>query len=171
MSSENLPRELPPPPTLEDRTVRRLRDEGLLDMPARVRSPRRTWRRLAAAVVVFAAGAASGMWVSGRDASVPQPRFLLLLHGASTAAGDEEQTAVAAYREWAVALRNQGRYVAGERLGAQAAVVPEGGDTADAVQGYFVVSATSLDDAAVVAASMPHVARGGRVVVRPIDTP
>jgi hypothetical protein len=39
------------------------------------------------------------------------------------------------------------------------------------VQGFFVVSAASLEEAAAVARSSPHVRDGGRIVVRPIDTP
>ena len=41
----------------------------------------------------------------------------------------------------------------------------------DQLQGFFIVSGADLDDAANVARSSPHVQAGGRVIVRPIDTP
>jgi hypothetical protein len=100
-----------------------------------------------------------------------RPRFLLLLHGSEAPGGDEARV-VAAYRAWAGDLREQGRFVTGERLGGAAVAVPApvaSSVAAAEVQGYFVVSASDLEDATLVARSCPHVARGGRIVVRPID--
>jgi hypothetical protein len=170
MEPEDLPREIAPPPDLEERSVARLRREGLL-RPATGRAP--WWASAAAAVLLFAAGAWSGvMWANARTADVPRsPRFLLLLHGAASSPGEEARTAQA-YGAWAARLRNQGRAITGERLGPQAVVVPPApAPDAGALQGYFVVSAADLADAIAVAEASPHVARGGQVIVRPIDTP
>jgi hypothetical protein len=168
MTSEQLPREVIPPPSLENRVVARLHAAGLLKTERRSR-----WAvQVAAAIVIFAAGAASGaLWSPPQHDQSSEPRFVLLLRGATTASPQDEQTAVMAYRTWAGALREQGRSVAGERLGRDAALVPAGGAVQDPVQGYFIISAASLDDAIAVARSAPHVARGGHIEVRPIDTP
>jgi hypothetical protein len=54
-------------------------------------------------------------------------------------------------------------------LGSAAVAVPsEPADTGD-VRGFFVISAATLEEATAVARSCPHTARGGRVIVRPID--
>jgi hypothetical protein len=168
MDIEQLPREVMPGADLEDRTTARLQAAGLIRRPAHPR-----WWQLAAALVIFAAGAASGVaWVgAGQEPAAGQPRFLLVLLGGTTQTVDEEARAVNAYRAWARQLHDAGRYVTGERLSAQAVAVPGGEVPADAMQGYFIVSAATLADAVSVASTAPHVARGGRIVVRPIDTP
>ncbi len=168
----DLPREVAPPPPLEDRVVAALSREGLVRAtPAMFR---RAWTPWAAAVLVFAAGALAGaMWDGGAATTAPgQPKFLLLLEGGERVSGEEETRTVEAYRAWAGGLSAAGRFITGERLASGAAVVP-GADVADAgrVQGYFIVSARDLADAAAVAEASPHVARGGRIIVRPIDTP
>ncbi len=79
-----------------------------------------------------------------------------------------------AYRAWARAQRAAGREISGERLAPDGRVVAPGVTTTperDDLQGFFVISGASLDDAAAVARSSPHVQAGGRVLVRAIDTP
>jgi hypothetical protein len=168
----DVPRELPPPPSLEDRVVAALSAEGLVRGTST--TSRRMWMQAAAAAVFFLVGALAGAnWSSRVTPTAPdQPRFLLLLEGGETPPGEEERRAVEAYRAWAGGLRDGGRFITGERLAAAAAVVPDAAlDDAEDVQGYFVVSANDLADAAAVAKASPHVARGGRIIVRPIETP
>lgn len=167
-----LTRDLPIPPGLEDRTVAALRSSGLLgSSPV---PPVWGWLRLAASIALFAAGAVAGAaWSAPADDAAPgQPRFLLLLQGGPSLDAAEEAQTAERYRAWAGGLAREGRFINGERLAAQAIAVP--GVTvpgADEVQGFFIVSAVDLADAVSVAQSSPHVARGGRVIVRPIDTP
>jgi hypothetical protein len=182
MNFEQLPREITPPDDLEDRTVAALYQQGLLHSIAPEARPGRrqrvpgapaAWRRIAAAMVIFAAGAWSGAaWNTPAGSPEPgAPRFLLLLEGASTVSAADESRVFEEYRAWAGQLRRGGRFVSGERLGAASIAVPTGNaDGVDQVQGYFVVSANDLRDAVAVAESSPHVARGGLVRVRPIDT-
>ena len=170
MIGEQLPPDVTPDSSLEDRVVETLAREQLLKR-SRPSAASRGWQ-LAAAAVLFAAGAVAGTaWHRASQPVVTQPRYLLLLHGASTASAADERNAVAAYRAWATRLAGEGRYVTGERLSAESRVVPPGGSATDPVQGYFIVSAASLGDAIAVAETAPHVARGGHIVVRPIDTP
>jgi hypothetical protein len=166
MSIESLPGDVPPPPGLEDRTAARLRSEGWLSGSSRHRW---RWLNVAAGLVLFVAGAASGaMFASEPEIAPGQARYLLMLHGAPTASADDEQRAVAAYRAWAMRLRDEGRFVNGARLGTNGVVLPYGQED-DPVQGYFVVSAASFEEAVAIARTAPHLARGGRVVVRMID--
>jgi hypothetical protein len=125
----------------------------------------------AAAVLLFLSGVAVGRASNAADApTVPaEQRFLLLLQGGSTASdAAEEARVVAEYREWAVRLRREGRFVTGERLANGGAAVPEQAPESDSLRGYFVISGESMDDAIQVARSCPHTSRGGRVVVRAI---
>jgi hypothetical protein len=165
MDTGQLSPDVAPPDELEERTVARLRREGLL-------RARRRWPLVAAAVVIFAAGVAAGAgWRNPGSPSATDPRFLLLLHGAGTAGGEDERLTVEAYRAWAAKLRHEGRVVTGERLSRNSVAVPSDAVNAEPLGGFFIVSAASLADAVAVAESAPHVARGGHIVVRPIDTP
>ena len=164
MDTGQLSPDVAPPDGLEERTVARLRREGLL-------RARRRWPLAAAAVVIFASGVAAGAGWRDPNPSATDPRFLLLLHGEGTAGGEDERSAVEAYRAWAATLRQQGRFVTGERLSRDSVAVPSGSANDEPVGGFFIVSAASLADAVAVAESAPHVGRGGHIVVRPIDTP
>ena len=66
---EALPRERQPDRSLEERTVRALRAEGLIQRPAVLRLPLPAWGWLAAsaaAVVLFVGGFALGSWLEAR---------------------------------------------------------------------------------------------------------
>ncbi len=159
---------LTPAPTLEDRVVARLAARGF------VRRGRRRWLDAAAAAVLLAAGAGLGtMW--SRPAADPRPAYLLLLYPGESKVLDSQAEAATAreYGAWAGRLRADGHAITGERLADGAETVPVAGAGADgaAVQGFFVVSAGSVAEAAEIARTSPHVARGGTVVVRAIDTP
>jgi hypothetical protein len=149
------PRDVPPPPGLEERTVSALRRERLLN-PASEGASRR-WQYVAAAAI-FAAGLVLGRTSTPPVVMAPgvsSSPFLLLLEGGPVAATPAEETrTVEEYRAWAVKLRDEGRDVSGERL--------------NNVRGFFVISAASLEEATALAEASPHARRGGRVIVRPI---
>jgi hypothetical protein len=162
-----------PPAALEDATVRRLAEAGLLGRR------RAGWRvRLAAAaaaLALFALGVAVGSR-RGSPGTTPAsgtPRFVLLLYDApdEKALTDAQMEArVAEYRSWARGVRASGREIAGEKLEPQALPLgpPEGAGTGWPLGGYFVISAKDLDAAVDVARSCPHLKHGGRVEVRAI---
>ena len=165
-----LPRELAPPPDLEHRTVVALREAGLV----RARDPRRRALQAAAAVLLFVSGVAIGRTTASTFPADDHsgPRFLLLLHGGPSATSDREEAAlVDEYRGWAVGLRQSGRFVSGERLTDVAAIAPTASlpDVED-LRGFFIISATGLDEALAMARTCPHARRGGHVVVRPIHS-
>lgn len=167
---DSLPKELPPPRELEDRVVAGLKQRSLLR--PRSQSP---WLNAAAAVFLLASGFGIGRMTSQIE-TTPAPaapqRYMLLLTNGDTSGDDAARAA--RYGQWAVEQRSAGREISGERLAASGmAVRPDGESQALdlAVQGFFIVSASSLEDAAAVARSSPHVRDGGTVIVRPIDTP
>jgi hypothetical protein len=157
-----------PAPALEDRVVAGLAARGF------IHRGRRGWVDAAAAAVLIATGVGLGT-VWSRPAADPRPAYLLLLYPGASPVLDSQAEAAAAreYGAWAGRLRAEGHAITGERLADGAESVPAAGAAADgaAVQGFFVVSAGSAAEAAEIARSSPHVARGGTVVVRAIDTP
>src|SRR5687768_13932628 len=96
-----LPRELAPGAALEERTVARLRQAGLLRPP-----PRSRWWMAAAAVAIFFGGVAAGRAWAPSPLALDQPRFMLLLHGDVAGAEVDEMTLVEEYRAWAASLRS-----------------------------------------------------------------
>jgi hypothetical protein len=169
---DRLPADLPPPPSLEARVFDALARDGVGGRTASRRT-RPWWRDAAAAVVLLALGAGAGMlWA--RPGVDGRPRYLLLLYPGTAPALDSaaERAAAREYGAWAARLRRDGRRVSGERLADGGEVVPAGAAAPDlALQGYFVISADSADDARRLAEASPHARRGGIVVVRAIDTP
>jgi hypothetical protein len=166
MDFDRLPRELDPPRELEDRTVAALRRGGLL------RSSRRRvqgWVMAAASLLLFLGGVAAGRALDRPAAPDDRPRFVLLLMDSPAAESTEaELRIVEAYRQWARSLRDDGRFVSGARLDDRSAGVPAIREGAEKLEGYFVISASSFDEAVSVAKTCPHAARGGRIVVRPV---
>jgi hypothetical protein len=165
-----LPRSVQPDPALEDRVVIALRANNLLGE----RNPTPRYWRNAAAAALFVAGVAAGYW-SGTFAAPPLaappgPVFALLLYGEpSIEGGATEAQLVEEYGRWAGAIREAGHYITGERLNETTrtigAALPEGAP----VRGFFLVSATNLEEAVALARSCPHVRRGGQIIVRPVD--
>ncbi len=172
-----LPRAESAPSDVEERIVSVLRARGL------IRSARgRTRARLAAVaagLVLLLAGFGLGRLpapVAGEPA--PGPRFaLFLLRGEERLPErpDEEAGRVAEYRAWARSLAEGGRFVRGEKLEDRAATL--GGAAGGAppvpeeeIRGFFIVGASSFDEALAIARQCPHLRHGGRILVRPIAT-
>lgn len=112
---------------------------------------------------------------TSRDSSSGLPRYLLLLYEDGTYRADAPMaTIIAEYAGWADSLRRAGELEAGEKLGDQALVLgPEPAADAslpsDFPTGFFIVRAPDLERARRIAASSPHVQRGGRIALRPIE--
>jgi hypothetical protein len=131
-------------------------------------------RAAVAAAVLFVAGYAVGnaRHTNGRSESeLSGPRFAFLLYdaneGASSAA-DVEQN-----RQWAMGVRREGHSISGEKLGAFSAELgaPSTSSAGNVpLQGFFVVSARNEAEALAIARSSPHFKRGGRLIVREIDS-
>jgi hypothetical protein len=124
----------------------------------------------AAGVALFALGATAGALGRGIANERPPairtaPHFALLLYDEAPAAGVEEM------RQWAVALRERGHYVTGEKLAPSGMIVGarETLPASHSLTGFFVVSAATVEEAESIARSSPHVRRGGRIVVQPIE--
>jgi hypothetical protein len=156
-----------PPPELEARVARSLRERGLI---GRRRPSLRPWLAAAAAILIFIAGYATSN-VRRADAGVEpaaELRFALLLYESPTPGVAIDD--VGEHQDWARQLAADGHEVSGEKLGVTTAALPETpAPGSDALQGFFVISARDAGEAVAIARSSPHFRNGGRVVVRAID--
>lgn len=172
------------PPTLEERVVASLRATATLrSIPAR-----RQWRGavvgglLAASLGFFLLGRATARSVATAG-SVPGTKWMLLLYEDASFQGPapgQEQAYVEEYRRWAAAIRREGAMLDGAELSPGGAVLEAGLERARPAEleaagagrltGYFVVAASSLEEAARIAASCPHLKYQGRIAIKPLGS-
>jgi len=162
-----------PPPGLEDRVVARAAGRGLVDRGTDRTRRRASWARVAIAAAALAALFAAGALVGSRLAApaAPEgPRYVFLLYEGP--GFDASGNVAEEYVEWVVRMRERGRVVDGEELGAGARVghPPDAATAGPFVRptGYFVVEARDPEEAEAIAREHPHVRRGGVIEVRPI---
>jgi hypothetical protein len=111
------------------------------------------------------------------------PNFMLFLHQRTSDADlsrDEMTRMINEYSAWATKMRDDGRYVASNKLTDDAGKIlrPKGGkvvttdgpyaETKEIVGGYFCIKAASYDEAVKVAETCPHLKYGGEIEVRMI---
>jgi len=164
---DRLPREMTPPAALEDRVVAALARTGS------IRSHRPAWLLpVAAGFLLLMAGFGAGRLVPTIGSVPPTERYLLLLYGADAASASEEQVRVAEYRAWASVQQQAGRLLVAEKLSDEARVFGPGASAPASGRGpagFFLIRASTPEEAAAVAASCPHLSYGGTVVVRRVD--
>jgi hypothetical protein len=164
-----LPREAAPPPHLEDRVVAELHRAGLLRSGRTGTSGRRRiFLRVAAAILVLAAGVLLGRLTARPEPSPGGQSYLLLLYGDASQSGRNEQALFAEYGAWAGELRRRRQLIAAERLRPERRVVGNAaGMSTAAPVGFFLIRADSFESAAATAAECPHIKYGGTIVIRP----
>ncbi|MDX1517271.1 MAG: VOC family protein [Woeseiaceae bacterium] len=195
----SLPTEIEPPKALEDRVVRSLIDQGLIE-----RGPVATrrgigWRAVRASLAAAACFAlvGVGVWI-GRGTGDPVPTSLtgaetdlyaLLLFetdGYDRPVGAEALTRYGEYSQWIAQAAARNQFVTGEDLEADHGwlLAPaDGGVTvrpSPAVEGtpplsgVLFIRADTPDEALEIARRLPHLRHGGTVIMQktiPTDTP
>ena len=167
------------PNDLEERIVASLRDRGAL-------RPAGAWSRrwylgglIAASLVAFLIGRTSTP--AGGPEPTAEPRWMLLLYEDEMFQGPapgREADYVEEYRAWAAGLGRQGTLVDGAELIPGGRFLEPDGTTgvsgdlplagAGRLTGYFVIRAPTLDAAAAIATTSPHLAHRGRIAIRPM---
>jgi hypothetical protein len=158
-----------PPRALEQATVARLKERGLLS-PPRVRS---LWLLAAAAgIALFGAGVLVGHRRPEAPSSAAGPRFVLFLYDAPSEpelSDAQMQERVSEYRNWAIRLREGGAEIRGEKLKTEGRRLGSASPGEAPLGGYFIVSAKDWSAAMEIARSCPHVKHGGTIEVREIE--
>ncbi len=184
MEFDALPRELDPPPGLEDRVISALNRRNLLDRPVAGRRPSFS----GAAGLALAACLASlivgiGVGRTTVESELPRASFILFLHEGPEFEPFTETNfsdRFSDYNRWVARTRESGHFITGEQLDQTGRVVVPGGaepsvedrvpSVADGdMLGMFFIRAQDYDEAMTVAMTLPHLAYGGRVVVRRVD--
>lgn len=173
----SLPRELVPPKGLEARVVAALRERDHL---AAARSWPNPWR-LGGTVAAGLAVLLAGFWLGrhrgrlGQPLSVPS--YLLMARESADFNRERwtEARLVDEMRVWARRRIGVGRFVIGEKLDRDGWIVTPSRvagmsplDLQDAVGGFFVIAASSDEEALDIARSCPVLRHGGSVELRRI---
>ena len=159
-----------PPAELEARVVDALRARGLIRSPR----PRRRWRSAAAALAALAIGVGLGRATAhraGGAAEAPARTFMLLLYpgtGLDPSPGAESRR-VEEYGVWARGLAQEGRMIRGEKLKDGARLFGNAAPYASLLQGFFLIRASTLEEAEEVARTCPHRGHGGTIALREVD--
>ncbi len=138
-----------------------------------------TGLKAAAVVGLLLAGAAMGRLLDGEAPDVTEIRagsdYILLVRGDEPDRRFPEAQLVAEYRAWANDLASRGALVGGEKLADDSGRWVSTKERSDeelhrsTVSGFFLITASSYDEAVDLARQSPHVAYGGILEVRAID--
>lgn len=111
-------------------------------------------------------------------------RFIVLARGAGMAPGmsaEDMQQMIAKYRAWTESLRDKGKLIEGEKLrGGEGKTLRRRGteiavtdgpfaESKEILGGFWVIDATSYDEAVALLRDSPHLALGGSLEVRQIE--
>jgi hypothetical protein len=172
-----LPRELPPPKGLEARVVAALRDRGWL-APARPRpNPWRLGGAVAAGLALLLAGFWLGRQEGRRSQALAVPSYLLMLRESADFNRERWSDArlVAETAAWARHQLGARHFVVGEKLDMGGWAVKPSRVAAmsplalqDPAGGFFVIAASSDQEALGIARSCPILRHGGWIEVRRI---
>ena len=181
-----LSREIQPSDALEERVVIALRHEGLIRSgSAEARHGRAGRSPLGRAAMAASLLLVSALGFAGGRMMAPEPArgdyMLILRTGATQTATlpqDEELRRFNEYSRWYRAALARGEMVAGEKLRDDASVLLTGGPPggaqvgrgpASTIEGFFLINASSDEEAERIASECPHIRYGGAIEVRKID--
>ena len=138
-----------------------------------------TGLKAAAVVGLLLAGAALGRLLGGEEPDITEIRagsdYILLVRGDEPDRRLPEAQLIAEYRAWANDLASRGALVGGEKLaddsGRWVSATERSAEelSRSNVSGFFLIRASSYDEAVDLARQSPHVAYGGILEVRAID--
>lgn len=181
---EHLRRHPVPPPELEERVVDALKANHLIQSATGgTRMKMQYAINAAIAIVALAAGLVAGQRFDGERPAPAEAaagnQYAMLLYENETYQRPEPggmEARIGEYSQWARDVAAKGKYVTGEKLTHDALLLlPDGARTRTvpaaeqgALEGFFIISADDLEEAAAIAATCPHLRYGGSVSLRRI---
>ena len=177
-----LNRQKSPPQSLEEKTIKALHSENLLKPATFTGNLFTSWTlpKLSAVgvatAIIFLLGFTFGRWPN--PALPYQSLFALLIYDDDNFEGDPKVQGQE-YENWMFNMRSSGRYATGHGLGSDGRILNAGADQIDVrnltsaesygtIGGFFVIEASSYDEAVQVASSCPHLKYSGTIEVRKI---
>ncbi len=176
---------LTPPPGLEEKTVRQLKEKKLIIL-TKSWYTNTYWMKVAAMIIALAGMFIAGLFVSNRSHSnqhplAPNPmnEYLLLLYNPDNFISGGSNH-VKEYGTWLTDLRKDGLIADGEELNDKGWIMAMRNTAINMSyqplstsqgkpSGYFVIRASSEEKALQVASSCPHLKYNGIIEVRPIQ--
>ncbi len=159
-----------PPASLYNKTVHRLKSEGLIETNTKRLSPYFRWSlAIAASVLIFIAG----RWSVTSNTINPEQAYMLLLHEDEGFNPGDPDEMFMEYALWMGKTMADGVNITGQELESDATLVDNIGNVTqiedpglDKVTGYFIVEAPSKQEAIKIAQSMPHLKYGGSIEIK-----
>jgi len=174
---ERLPRELVPPKGLEARVVAALRERGWLAAARPRPNPWRLGGAVAASLALLLAGFLLGRQGGHRGQPLAVPSYLLMLRPGADFNRERlpEARMTAETAAWARRQLGVRHFVVGEKLDMDGWLLKSSRvagmsatDLQDAPDGFFVIAASSDQEALGIARSCPFLRYGGRIELRRI---
>ena len=164
---EQLSRSQIPPATLEDKVVNNLKNNNLIMKESWLKS--RTLKiigGIAASLLLFLAG-----YQLGQPAATSGNQYMLLLHEKEGTIPPNQVEIVFEYATWMLGLIAQGHSMTGSELnpGGKWVGTRDYAREEDIISGYFMVEAGSLEEAAKISETSPHLKYGGSIEIREIN--
>ena len=114
------------------------------------------------------------------------PKYMMILHDSTTAlagmAPEEMQRIVQRYQAWSQSIAKAGKLAGGEKLRDEGGkhLTAAGGKLAvrdgmyaevkEIIGGYYIIDAADYDEAVRLSSDCPHLALGGRIELREVET-
>ncbi len=185
LAFNKLNRQKLPPQSLQEKTIKALHSENLLNPATSTRNLFTLWTlpKLSAAVIaasiLFLLGFTVAQWQIHQNTDVtPKSLFALLIYDDDNFEGDPRVQGQE-YGNWMFNMRDLGRYVTGQGLGKDGRILVAGAEQIQVrnltasesygtIGGFYVIEASSYDEAVEVASSCPHLKYNGTIEVRKI---
>ncbi len=170
---EQLSKEAQPPKELEQKIIKNLHHEGLLD-----RKPRRNtlpWAVSIAASIAFIAGIFFEKINSKEAIQInPEKGYMLILHQDDNFHPNDPTEMFEEYSRWTNKTKEAGFKITGQELKNKTIIVDKDGvsliNTSQITSGYFILEAASIEQALGIAKENPHVKYGGTIEVKSFMT-
>ena len=167
-----LEKERQPPAHLEQQLVNQLKFEGHI-RTQKMNVTGKIIIGIAASLMLFFGGAWYGKSTSSQVSIAPEMGYMLLLHEDDRFTPGNPLDMFEEYKAWMENTHAKGVKITGQELVNEAVLVRrsapneiQGSEVAIRTTGYFILEASSLEEAVAVAQENPHVKYGGTVEVK-----
>lgn len=172
---QELARKQQPPAHLEKKIVQQLIQEGQIKKRTSMQVYLKWGASIAASILLFLSGMFYGKTSSSPLAQIELSKgYMLLLHEDAQFNPGDPQKMFEEYEIWMENTFEKGVKITGQELKAEAVIVNHLGQANNFDQnaqkrttGYFIIEASSLNEAVKVAQENPHIKYGGSIEVKP----
>ncbi len=167
---DNLPKKADLNPALREKTVQKLKSDGMIRAVPVKRNGLRWAASVAASILLFISGLKIGQWsviIEPVDDEInPALGYAILLYEDEQFIQGEPLARAEEYGDWMRSVSGQGYYIRGQELSDESSAINLPTTTEHVLRGYFLLEAHSLEEAIGLVETIPHVKYGGGVEVK-----